>query len=201
MNRELYEKVTKVYKALVSRWSHSEYFDGYVHHQRARWENNKDIWDFINQFQNVPFHIYFRSNHIGQFSAPAKYFDTDTIIISEKEILFHYDFSLVLYSYCAYQLRNELKKFREMLDKEFEDKFSKFVKKDEYSFRYRTGDHENIYNYFLNQLPNYALICNLLSIGGILTIEDYYVKIRYIRIDSIIKGLEEQYNFDEIEIK
>jgi len=201
MNKEIYEKVTRVYKTLVNRWSHFEYVDGYVHHQRERWEQNKEIWEFVNQFQNVPFRTYFQVNHIEQFSFPEIYFDTDTIIIREKEILFHYDFSLVLYSYCAYQLRNELKKFREMMDKELEEKFGKYVKKDEYSFQYRTGDHENIYNYILKQLPNYAIIWNLLSIGEIVTIEDYFVKIRYTRIDSIFKGLHEQYNLDKIVIK
>ena len=88
-----------------------------------------------------------------------------------------------------------------MIDAELEEKFGKFVKKDEYSFQYRIGDHENIHKYILNQLPSYDLIWNLLSIGTILTIEDFYVKIRYPRIDNILKGLEEQYNFEETTIE
>jgi hypothetical protein len=201
MNKELYEKITRVYKALVNRWAYYEYRDGYMHVERAKWEHNKTVTEFLSQFQNVPFSTFFTENHIAQFPVPEKYFGTDTIIIREKGILFHYDFALVLYFYCAYHLRDEIRAFRKMIDAELEDKFGKFVKKDEYSFRYNTIDHENIYKYILNQLPNYGLIWNLLSIGEILTIEDYYVKVRYTRIDSILQGLEGQYDFSKTEIK
>ncbi len=201
MNKELYEKLTKVYKALVNQWSHPEYRDGYTRYKRSRWERNKEIWEFLTQFQNVSFHTYFEEKYIQQFSVPEKYFGTDTIIITDEEIFFHYDFSLVLYTYCAYQLREELQKFREMIDAELEVKFGSFVKKDEYSFQYRTGDHENVYKYILAQLPNYGFVWNLLSIGTIITMEDYYVKIRYTRIDSILENIEQQYNFEETTIK
>jgi hypothetical protein len=201
MNKELYQKITKVYKILANKWSEPRYSDGYTYHLRERWERNDEIWNFLQQFQNVTFSTYFRKEHIQQFPVPEKYFGTNTFIIHDKEISFHYDFALVLYSYCADQLRDELVKFREMIDGELQEKFGKFVKKDEYVFRYNTIDHENIYKYILNQLPNYGLIWNLLSIGTMITIEEYHVEIRYNRIDNVINGLNNQYDFENVNIQ
>lgn len=201
MNKELYQKIIRVYKILANKWSEPRYSDVYTFHLRERWERNNEIWKFLQQFQNVPFSTYFRKELIQQFSVQEKYFETNTFIIHEKEISFHYDFDLVLYSYCVYQLREELMKFREMIDGELQEKFGKFVEKDDYVFRYYTIEHENIYKYILNQLPNYGLIWNLLSTGSMIAIEEYHVEIRYNRIDNLIKGLNNQYDFENINIQ
>jgi hypothetical protein len=152
MNKEVYQKTTKVFKILANKWSEPRYSDGYTYHLRERWESNEEIWNFLQQFQNVPFSTYFRKEHIQKFPVPEKYFDTNTFIIHDEEISFHYDFSLVLYSYCANQLRDELVTFRKMIDGELQENFGKFEKKDEYVFRYNTIDHGNIYKYILNRV-------------------------------------------------
>ena len=82
-----------------------------------------------------------------------------------------------------------------------QEKFGKYVKKDEYSLKYRTIYHEDIHKYLLSQIENYGFIFNLLSLATTYQIDEYHLKIVYPRISSILKGLDIQYKFDNVIIE
>lgn len=202
MNEELYLKITEVYKKLTNRLSKPRYSDDYKFYLRKSWENDKKIWKSLRQFEGVPFKTFFRKEHIQQYASHEKYFDIDAFIINDKEeISFHHDFDLVLYSYCAYKLIDELVKFREMIDSELHQKFGKDVNKDEYVFRYKIIDHKNIYKYIYDQTPNFPMIFDLLSIGNMIKLKGYHVEIKFKQIDNVINGLNIQYDFENVNIQ
>lgn len=200
MRKEVFEKIIKVYGVLTCQWETHYYRDGYTCYDRVRWEENQNLLDFLNQFENVPFKNYFRDSRIKKFDDPKKYFTSDTIKINENLVCFHYHFSSILYYYCFYQLSDEIKNFRKMIDIDIEKKFYKLTKKDENEFKYAIRDHKNINEYFLESLTNYGLIWRLLTIGSIISIDNNSVIIKYSVIDKVLKDLEEIYDFRRITI-
>jgi len=201
MDIKTYERITRVYKVISNKWSYPDYRDGYTIFDRKKWEKNESMFDFLNQFLGVQFSVYFKESHIKSFSYPERYFASDTIIITDNQVKVHYDFSLVLYSYIAHVLRPELQQFYDLiLSGTLQNKYGKSIITDEYSVQYRAGYHEEIYKHILTEIPQYGLVWNLLSIGSIITIEEYTVKIRYARIENILKGLDVQYDFSQIQI-
>lgn len=198
MNEELYLKIIKVYKKLTNRFSKPRYSDYYKFYLRESWENDNEIWNGLHQFKNLPFKTFFRKEHIQQYASPEKYFDSNTFIINDNEISFHHDLDLVLYSYVAYQLIDELVKFREMIDSELDQKFGKDVNKDEYVFSYKINDHKNIYKYISDQIPNFQMLFDFLSTGNMIKIKGDYIEIKFKQIDNVINGLNIQYDFENV---
>lgn len=201
MEQDYYEKVTRMYKILTSRQEALNYFDGYTIFDRERIEINDTIFNFLRQFENIPFSTFFTAKHMQEFAVPEKYFGTDTVVITDKLVKIHYDFSLVIFSYLCFLLRTDLAQLMDIINTGvLEKKFGKIISKDKYELNYVLMYHEEIHKFLLTQIGNYKYIFNLMNIATIYRIEEYHLAIKYPRIDKIFAGLDTQYKFDAFKI-
>ena len=204
MDKDTYDKLARTYRFLtrIDNW-HRIYYDGYMIYERDIIQERPILVDVLKQFSEIPFGTFYTDKYKQPFIAPHKFFESSTVIFEEKTVKIHYDFSMVIFHYIVYKLKDEIKVFLEVVNsKEYKERFGSYVNEDEYVSKYSLSNHDKIYHYFSQRIPNFELIFHLFNWTGsqLIIVDESWMSIKVSRITRILKSVGEDYNFANFEV-
>ncbi|WNM18602.1 hypothetical protein [Flavobacterium capsici] len=206
MEKKIFNQISIAYQNLSNRFQNynRQYIDLYYVYPNNLMIFEGEKLEFLLKFSEIPFGGFFKDTHKNQFYN-QNYFNGNCVINEENTIKIHYDFSLILFFYLVNSLKDDLNTFLEILEsEEFKQTFNVYIKIDENSLSYHTAANEKIWEYFKSKIDTIGYINHIICVitTDIVYINiDSYVEINKNVIRSILKQLDDVYNFDGFEIK
>lgn len=205
MNDSEFGKLSINYQNLSERFiNHSKHYqDGYAIYEKKSFVVKDENLDFLNQFRDIPFKAFFSKLHLEKYDFGGLYYNSPTLIETERTINVHTELSMVIFYYMIFKLKDDVIKFETIIQSDaFKEKLDGFYKIDKYSVRYSLSMHNLFYQFMLASVPNFDKIYHLFhwTNSGLMVVESNDMVIRFERIQNILDALENMYDFSKIQI-
>lgn len=202
MNLDFYNKVSIVYQDLSGRFVdfNKTYHNGYVIFNKEIYNSRQKQLEFLKQFQEVPFRIFFNDAYLETINDDNHYYNSKTVLETEKTLNVHTEFSMVLFYFLINELKDSLNKFIEVLESDaFKSEFGGFLTFEEKKFHYCLSSHQKIYKFMKDNVENFDLIFHLFNEtnSGFLYVTENRMVLKLAAIKDLLETNSKFYDFEK----
>ncbi len=205
MDTAFYNRLSIPYQTLSERFTNfnKTYGNNFAIYDKEMFNVRESQFDFLKQFKEIPFKTFFKDDYLKKYDFAGTFYNSETVVETEKTLNIHVDFSTILFYYLVNELKEDIEKFLAFLSSEaFEAKFNGFYKVDEYNLKYSLSEHELFFKFMLVNVPNFGLIYHLFhrTNSGYMYSDEIRMIIRVQGIKDLLKANNEIYNFQNYRI-
>lgn len=205
MDAEFYNKLSIPYQTISDSFTTflKTYHNNYAIYDKKIFTVRESQFEFLKQFKEIPFKTFFTDNYLKEHDLGGTYYNSETVVETEKTLSIHTEFSMILFYYLINELKDDIIKFMDLLgSKAFEAKFSGFYEIKKYKLKYNLLQHELFFKFMSANIPNFGFIYHLFhrTNSGYMYVNEDRMVIRVQGIKDLLKANDEIYDFQKYRI-